>query len=47
MKNLKISDFGYESGKEKVRIQLRKQIPTDRDIEKLVEGIEKTVRIFN
>ena len=37
MKNLKISDFGYESGKEKVRIQMRKQNPTDRDIEKLVE----------
>ena len=37
MKNLKISDFGYESGKEKVRNQMRKQNPTDRDIEKLVE----------
>ena len=37
MKNLKISDFGFESGKEKVRVQMRKQNPTDRDVEKLVE----------
>lgn len=37
MKNLKISDFGYESGKEKVRIQMRKSNPTNSDVEKLVE----------
>ena len=37
MKNIKVSDFEYESLKEKVRVQMRKQNPTDRDIEKLVE----------
>ena len=37
MKNHQISDFGYESGKEKVRIQMRKQNPTDRDLKELIE----------
>ena len=37
MKNIKVSDFEYESLKEKVRVQMRKQNPTDRDVEKLVE----------
>ena len=36
MKNLKISDFGYESGKEKVRVQMRKQNPTEREVSDLV-----------
>ena len=37
MKNIKVSDFSYESGKEKVRIQMRKQNPTDRDLKELIE----------
>ena len=37
MKNIQISDFGYESGKEKVRIQMRKQNPPDRDLKELIE----------
>ena len=37
MKNIKVSDFEYESLKEKVRVQMRKQNPTDRDVKELVE----------
>ena len=46
MKNIQISDFGYESGKEKVRIQMRKQNPTDRDIEKLVDKSDDMISIM-
>jgi len=38
MKNIKLSDFGYESAKEKVRSQFRKSNPTDQDVQKLIEN---------
>ena len=41
MKNIKISDFGYESFKEKVRVQMRKQNPTERDVSDLVEKLSR------
>ena len=37
MKNIQVSDFGYEAAKEKVRVQMRKPNPTDRDVKELVE----------
>ena len=36
MKNIKVSDFEYESLKEKVRVQMRKQNPTEREVSDLV-----------
>ena len=36
MKNIKVSDFEYESLKERVRVQMRKQNPTEREVSDLV-----------